>query len=266
MADRRWCLITGASSGIGAVFARKLAAQGYNLALAARRADRLEALRSELAHVEVAPIPVDLSKDEEMERVAAWIAAGPPLDLLVNNAGFGTLGLFHETDYAMQREMHQLHVMATMRLTRAALERMVPRNRGAIVCVASVAGFFRSAGNVSYCATKGWMNHFCEGIHLELQSIGSAVRIQALCPGFTYTEFHDVMKVDRGAVAKWMWMDANDVVEESLKGLEAGRLFVVPGWQYRWGVRLLTRLPTAWRLRLEADSPHRRKPLPEAEG
>lgn len=263
-----WCVITGASAGLGAEYARQLAAKGWNLLLAARRADRLEELKAALRGVEVECFPCDLSSMDDTERLAARIAGDERIGLLVNNAGFGTLGMFHETDYARQVEMVNVHVLATMRLTRAALEGMVRRNSGGIICVASVAGFLRSPGNVSYCATKGWMNDFCEGLWLEMKSLGSAVRIQSLCPGFTYTEFHDVMRVDRAAVPSWAWMSAEYVVRESLRGLERGELFVIPGWKYRWLVRLATRFPASWRLRMEAGSPHKRKtlPPPPAEG
>src|SRR5439155_5068639 len=128
-------------------------------------------------------------------------------------------------------EMHQVHVLAPLRLTRAALPGMVKRNLGAVINVASVAAFFRSRGNVSYCATNGWMNDFSEALHLELKAVRSAVKVQALCPGFTYTEFHDTMGVSRGAVPGSMWMPAEFVVEESLRGLERGKLYVIPGWR-----------------------------------
>jgi short-subunit dehydrogenase len=254
-----WCVITGASAGLGAEFARQLAARGWNLLLVARRADRLEALKRELPAVQVECFPCDLASPADTERLARRIVEDGRVELLVNNAGFGTMGLFHETNYARQVEMAQLHVLATMRLTRAALEVMAPRNRGAVICVASVAGFLRSAGNVSYCATKGWMNDFCEGLWLEMRTSGSSVKIQSLCPGFTYTEFHDVMQSDRGAVPAWAWMSAEYVVGESLRGLDRGDLFVIPGWRYRWLVRILSRLPTSWRLRLQARSPHKRQ-------
>ncbi|MCS7042834.1 MAG: SDR family oxidoreductase [Bryobacteraceae bacterium] len=258
----KFAVITGASSGLGETFARKLAARGCGLLLAARRVQRLEALRSELQRrhgVEVDCFPCDLSKPGEAEGLAARIEAGATPDLLVNNAGFGTLGFFHETDYARQVEMVNLHVLATMRLTRAVLPGMIRRGSGAIINVSSVAGFWRSGGNVSYCATKGWMNDFTEGLRIELDLLGSPVKVQALCPGFTYTEFHDVLGVDRNKVPRWLWMDADSVVEASLRGLEAGKLFVIPGWQYRIGAALGELLPFGLRVWLERKSPHKRR-------
>jgi uncharacterized protein len=253
--------ITGASSGLGAVFARKLAARGQDLLLAARRADRLEELRAEIERshgVRVEAFPCDLASEAGVERLAARLEGEERLELLVNNAGFGTKGLFWETDYERQLEMVRVHVLATMRLTRAALRGMVVRRRGGVINVSSVAGYWRSAQNVSYCATKGWVNDFTEGLRLELDSAGSPVAVQALCPGFTYTEFHDVMGVDRGVVPEWLWMPAEFVVEESLRGLEKRKLFVIPSWKYRAAAALSDLLPAGWRLGMERRSPHKR--------
>ena len=155
-------------------------------------------------------------------------------------------------------EMHQLHVLATVRLTRAVLPAMVARNHGGIINVASVASFGRSVGNVSYCATKAWMAAFSEGLHLEMKKSAPGVAIQALCPGFTYSEFHDVMGSDRNKVAKSLWLQASDVVRESLESLKPGHLYVVPNWRYRWFVRVYSVLPAKWRLALAARSPHKR--------
>jgi short-subunit dehydrogenase len=252
-------VITGASSGMGAVFARKLAARGYNLLLAARRMERLEQLQLDLErahHVRVEPFCVDLADDVQLEDFAKRLEGEGPIELLVNNAGFGTKGLFHTTDYARQVEMHKLHVMAPLRLTRAVLPAMVERQAGAIINVASVAGFFRSSGSVSYCATKGWMIDFSEGLRVELDTLGSPVSVQALCPGFTYTEFHDVMGSDRDRIPKQLWMPAEFVVEESLKALGKRKLIVIPGWRYKLVVFFGRRIPVWLRLKLEARSPH----------
>ena len=129
--------------------------------------------------------------------------------------------------------MHRLHVVATLRLTHAALRGMVARNKGAVINVSSVAGFGQTPGSVSYCATKTWMNSFTEGLDMDLRSAGSSVRVQALCPGFTVTEFHDVAHVDRKLIADRLWMKAEDVVEASLAGLAKGNLYVVPGGIYK---------------------------------
>jgi short-subunit dehydrogenase len=255
----RIAAITGASAGLGTVFARKLAAQGYDLLLIARRADRLEKLAGELSAthgVAAEAMTADLSSFEEIDRVAARLAAEPRLGMLVNNAGFGTKGRFWETAFADQVAMHRLHIDATMRLSRAALESMVPRDAGAVINVSSVAAYFRSPANVSYSATKAWMNAFTEGLHLELKGIGSRVVVQALCPGFTYTEFHDAMGADRAVIPNWAWMKAEDVVEASLAGVRSGKLFVVPGWMYKLLVAVGTKFPETWKVALEGRSPH----------
>ena len=175
--------------------------------------------------------------------VRAWIdrtvrEIGAP-DVLINNAGFGTKPPFDQTDWDSQHQMHRVHIMATLQLTHAVLPGMIARGSGGIINVSSVAGFFRSVGGVSYCATKAWMNAFTEGLHLELRARGSAVRVQALCPGFTYTEFHDVMGMNRAAVNRRLWLNAADVVRDSLNDIGSGRVVVVPNVMYKTLVALL---------------------------
>lgn len=241
-------LVTGASSGIGAVFARRLARDGYRLILVARRRDRLEALARELGGAEV--LPADLTLDRELRLVEERILAEPALDLLVNNAGFGAAGRFYDTPLETQDRMHRLHVMATMRLTHAALRGMVPREKGAVVNVSSVAGFGQNPGSVSYCATKAWINSFTEGLYLDLKSAGSPVKVQALCPGFTYSEFHDVMGMDRGRIPARLWLRAEDVVEASLAGLARSQPIVVTGRIYKAIVLAERWIPRGLRARI----------------
>jgi short-subunit dehydrogenase len=224
-------LVTGASSGIGETFARRLARDGHKLILVARRRDRLQALAQDLAGAEV--LPADLTREEELRRVEERILAEPDLEMLVNNAGFGAAGRFYQTALEIQDRMHRLHVMATMRLTHAALGGMVARGKGAVINVSSVAGFGQSPGSVSYCATKAWMTSFTEGLYLELKSARSPVKVQALCPGFTYSEFHDVMGMNRAAIPKRLWLRSEDVVEASLAGLAKDRPVVITGGIYK---------------------------------
>ena len=254
-------VITGASSGIGEVFARKLAGE-HDLLLVARRRERLEALAAELKRDNDSQIEVldaDLMTEKGVGELAGRLENDPRLVLLVNNAGFGTKGRFWEAPLESQENMHRLHVMAPLRLMHAALGNMVQRDAGGIINVASVAAFARSPGSASYCATKSWMTVFTESLHLELKSAGSAVKVQALCPGFTYSEFHDSMGVERARLApRSMWLSAEEVVDASLKGLEQDRLFVVPGWRYRWLVSILTKLPIWLRLAMETQTGRRR--------
>ncbi len=231
-------VITGASSGIGAIFARKLAARGYNLLLVARREDRLRSIADELRalhRIQAEPLPADLTVQADRERVAARIRDAGDLGILVNNAGFGVLGYFFETDVAVPEAMHQLHVQATVALTHAALKNLVPRGEAGtgVINVSSVAAFLTSAQSVSYNATKAWMNAFTEGLAMDLAGRGSPVTVQALCPGFTLTEFHDVARVDRGTVPRKLWMTADFVVEESLRAFNRRQLIVIPGWRYK---------------------------------
>lgn len=246
MAERLLAVITGASSGIGAMFARKLAARSYELLLIARREDRLRALALELSernHVSAEPLAADLMLDADLERVAARIRTAGNLGLLVNNAGFGSAGYFFETDLAGQMQMHRLHVLATVQLTHAALTNFVARGTGGVINVASVAGFWQSPGSVSYCATKTWMSSFTEGVAMELAARKSPVKMQALCPGFTLSEFHDVAHMDRRAIPKSLWMTADFVVSESLRAFDKGTLFVVPGWRYKLIAALMRTMP-----------------------
>jgi short-subunit dehydrogenase len=247
MAERKpLAVITGASSGIGATFARALAARGYDLALVARRQDRLQRLADELGNhfpVNCTVLKADLTRDADLRRVEEFLAGSTHLQLLVNNAGFGSLGRFYEAPIESQDAMHLLHVLATMRLTHAALGNLTARDQGAIINVASVAAYVPRPGSTSYYATKAWMNCFTECLCLELKSAGSRVRIQSLCPGFTMTEFHDVLGMERNFISSAWWMRAEDVVEASLRGLEKGMLFVVPGWRYKLLVALIRLMP-----------------------
>jgi short-subunit dehydrogenase len=241
-------LITGASSGIGEVFARKLAGRGYGLILVARREDRLRTLAASLP-TKTELLGADLASEVGLAAVEKAIRDCAGLELLVNNAGFGTLGRFWEADLAGQIRMHEVHVMATMRLTHAALAGMVARGSGGVISVSSVAAFGQSPGNVSYCATKAWINSFTEGLDMELRSVGSAVKVQALCPGFTETEVHETMRMDPRLIPSFLWLKADSVVEESLRGLERGKVIVIPNWKYKVAAALLRHLPHALKRR-----------------
>jgi len=239
--SRPLALVTGASAGIGAVFARRLARDGYGLILVARRADRLAEVAREVGSAEI--LAADLTVEDDLRRVEARIAEARDLELVVNNAGFGVMGRFYQKPLDGFVKMHELHVMAAMRLTHAALRGMAERNKGAVINVSSVAGFIQSPGAVCYNATKAWMTSFTRGLNLDLRSAGSAVRVQALCPGFTYSEFHDVISMDRTTIPKWMWCSAEEVVDASLKGLAAGKVVVIPTLKYRAIVTLTKWIP-----------------------
>jgi hypothetical protein len=239
-------LVTGATAGLGKVFAQRLAASGHDLILVARDAARLEALADELAlqyGVEAEPLVADLSRDDGMRRVADRIAQESRLAVLVNNAGFGTKGRLVNRPVAEQATMLELHVMAPMLHTRAALPGMIERRRGWIINVSSVASFTYSMGNVNYCATKAYLRVFSEGLALELD--GTGVRVQALCPGFTHTEFHDRAAMDKSKMPRWLWLSAERVVDESLAQIAAGGPTVcVPSKRFKLIVLAIRYLPS----------------------
>ena len=243
---RPLAVVTGASAGIGAAYARRLAAQGYDLLLVARRVGRLQELAAELIRrhgVRAEPFPADLTKDADLEAVENRIARDEHLEFLLNNAGFGGSGQFYESSVEVQDAMHRLHVLATLRLSHAALRKMTASGKGALVNVSSMAAFVCRPGNTSYYSTKAWINCFTEGLYLELKQARSPVRVQALCPGYTVTEFHDVIGFDRKRVPASMWTPVEQVVDASLDGLRHGKLFVVPGWRYKFIVALLRLMP-----------------------
>src|SRR5215210_9247068 len=194
---RPLAIVTGASAGIGRVFCERLASRGHDLMAVARDGNRLEALKRELEErygIQVEVFPADLTIDTDVRLLIARITQSPQLALLVNNAGFGTRGPLINTSPARQEAMLRLHTMAPMRLSQAALPVLLHNKRGAIVNVSSVASFVYAPENVNYCATKAYLTTFSEGLAAELA--GSGVRVQALCPGFTRTEFHQRMEAD----------------------------------------------------------------------
>ncbi len=233
-------LITGASSGIGAAFARRLARRGHDLVLVARRAGRLEALASELerqCRVHSKIITADLSDPAGLETVESEIQAAPALAMLVCSAGFGTRGHFVDVDAQRSLAMIRLHVLAHVQLTRAALPAMVRSGRGRIIIVSSIGAFFTTAHYVTYSATKSCLNTFCEGLKAELA--GTGVAVQALCPGLTRTEFMDGPDhagFDYAKVPAFFWMTPEEVVEESLA---SGEVIFIPGLHNRLFVRAM---------------------------
>ncbi len=243
---RPLAVVTGASAGLGREFSRQLAERGFDLLLVARDPDRLKALADELslAHGIVAePWPADLSRDDAMRTLGEFLARSDRVMLLVNNAGFGTKGKFATRPLSEQATMLELHVMAPMLLTRAVLPGMIARREGRIITVASVASFTASPGNVNYCATKAYQRVMCEALAMEL--VGTGVQVQALCPGFTHTEFHDRMQIDKTkGIPSWAWLEAERVVRESLAAAFGdGPVVVIPGKRYRAVVLALRYMP-----------------------
>jgi short-subunit dehydrogenase len=243
---RPLALVTGATAGLGRLFADRLAARGHDLLLVARDAGRLAGVAQELTERRgiVAEIfPADLSRDAEVTRLAARVSGGPALAVLVNNAGFGTRGRLAETDPGPQAEMLHLHVLAPMRLTQAALPGMLARRSGAVINVSSVAAFLFSPGTINYCATKAYLIVFSEGLAAELA--GTGVRVQALCPGLTRTEFHQRMGMDAASIRRRRpWLTAEHVVDTSLAAIDRGWPVVcIPSVRYKVMIALLRIVP-----------------------
>lgn len=246
--------VTGASAGLGREFSRQLAERGFDLLLVARDAERLQALADELSlqyNITATAHAADLSRDEPMRSLAEKLAKEERLMMLVNNAGFGTKGKLAGRPVGEQATMLELHVMAPMLLTRAVVPKMIERREGFVITVASVASFTASMGNVNYCATKAYQRVFMEGLAMELA--GTGVRVQALCPGFTHTEFHDRMQIDKTkGIPSWAWLDAGFVVRESLEqAFGGGPTVVIPDWKYKLVVLALRYMPLWIRARMQ---------------
>ncbi|MEO5973240.1 MAG: SDR family oxidoreductase [Sphingomicrobium sp.] len=234
-------LVTGASSGLGVEFARQLSARGHRLVLAARRKDRLEALAKELGNARA--VAIDLGKAGAAERLVADVAAaGEHVALLVNNAGFGLKGKFAELDAPRQRAMIDLNVGALTDLCRAVLPGMVARKSGGILNVASTAAFQPGPNIAVYFATKAFVLSLSEALHEEVKRHG--VKVTALCPGPTRTEFGEVAGFATGGPFDRFAMDAAPVVRAGLDGLERNRAVVITGALNKvgaWSMRLFPR-------------------------
>lgn len=235
--QNRTALITGASSGIGAAFARKFASLGFDLVLVARREARLIQMVANLPakfpiHAEA--LMADLSHSAGIEQVERRISKLTNLQILVNNAGFGDPGIFVDNSLEQTLAVIDVHIVASTRLSRAVLSGMIARNFGTIINVSSIGAFTPlPLIELVYCATKGYLNVFSEGLQAQLDLRGANIRIQALCPGFTHTEFHDNPVYEaqqiKTRIPSWLWMSAEEVVEESLRGLKRDQVICIPG-------------------------------------
>ena len=232
-------LITGATAGLGAAFARRLAADGFSLVLVARDGERLASVAEELRlryGVSSEVLPADLATDEGLETVEKRLRQG--VDLLVNNAGFGHRGAFLEVPVDDERRMLKVHCEAVLRLTLAALPGMRERDRGAVINVASVAAFFAHG---TYSASKAWVVNFSESMAAELA--GSRVRVMALCPGFVRTEFHDRASMDMSGIPEFLWLSADNVVDAAMRDLARGVWVSIPDLRYKVITRIGKLIP-----------------------
>ncbi|MEE9442588.1 MAG: SDR family oxidoreductase [candidate division Zixibacteria bacterium] len=251
--ESQTALITGASAGIGKVFAEKLAARGYNLILTSRRKHLLDLHAEAYTHshrVSVETIAADLSIESGIDTVIEQIQSCDDLTLLVNNAGFGTPGRFHEYDINRQKEMLNVHLWAAVKLTHACLPGMIERRKGNIINVSSVASFTPSPTGGTYCASKAYLTMLSESLTMEYHDYG--IVVQSLCPGFTHTEFHDAAGYtdeDLAKIPKWAWLSAEKVVNESLAGLRKNKSIVIPGKIYKLMVWLFRAPIFGWLMR-----------------
>ena len=223
--NRDIAVITGASVGIGAEFARKLA-KNHDLILIARNKDKLETLKETLpCKCEV--LTADLSNPDDVNKVEKVIKKERSLAILVNNAGFGTAGEFHTLEIESELKEINLNVMALVRLTHAALPNMVSNRKGAIINVASVASYLVTPLSATYSATKAYVRSFSESLAAEVNQYG--ITVQALCPGLTRTEFQERAGLNTDIVPDFMWMTSDQVVKESLSKVDSKQTVVVPG-------------------------------------
>jgi short-subunit dehydrogenase len=222
-------LITGATSGIGLAFARTLARRGHDIVLVARDRERLDLVAAELRgyRVQVDVVVADLADRSQMAIVEERLR-NQPVEILVNNAGFGVLQDFASGDLEAEQQMLDVLVTAVMRLTHAALPGMIARGSGAVLNVSSVAGWITGG---TYSAAKAWVTVFSESLAVELA--GTGVHVTAVCPGYTHTEFHQRASMETEGIPEWMWLDTQEVVDRALVDVRKGRPVSVAGKQYK---------------------------------
>ena len=248
--NAKWALVTGASAGIGAEFCRQLAALGYSIVLTARREEPMQALLRELQAqygIDGRVLPADLSRPGAVEQIVSTLEeAAIPVEFLVNNAGYGVMGEFTEPDWRVHKDFLSVMLESVCELTWRLLPGMQARGRGYVVNVASLAGLVPGAArNTLYGATKAFLVRFSESLAMENADTG--VSVSALCPGFTYSEFHDVLGI-REQVSQmpgWMWMEAPEVVRYGIESVmrDEPRLVAVPGRATRFIAMLARKLP-----------------------
>ena len=238
MTPTKLAAVTGASDGLGKEFARQLAAEGYNLLVIARRENLLHELKVDLEakyNIQVEPLVCDLSKPDELKRLEDRLETEESLEVMVNNAGFGHDGVFPNVNPDAEESMIRVHVIALMRLSRAALIPMCKRQKGYVVNLSSVAAFLYGENTAEYIATKAYVLSFSKSLQCDVRKYG--VRVQALCPGFTHTGFHDTESMKffkKSATPSWLWLEAERVVRCSLQSIRRSlRVVCIPSLRYK---------------------------------
>ncbi len=248
--EKKIACVTGATSGIGAAFAKRFAKQGYDLIITGRRKEKIESLSNTLSKenkINVEVIIAELSDDKELDMLAGKIKKIKNLEILVNNAGFAKENFFHEEDFSTHEVMLKVHNLALIKLCHAVLPNMVSKGKGIIINVSSLIAFTPFPTNAMYSASKSFVKLFTESIYLELQ--GTGVKVQALCPGMTRTDFHRKMGFDENTFYKdkgmMKAMTPEEVVDISLQYLEKDKVLCVPGGNNKLIGFLLKVLPQA---------------------
>ena len=227
-------LVTGASHGIGEGFVRALARRGYDLVLVARTGDAMEKIAIDVRALgrTAEVIPADLTDAAGLARVEARLADHErPVDLLVNNAGFGSTGRFHELAIDGEEREIRLNVLALVRLAHAALGGMVARGAGGVINIGSIAGFQAAPGNATYAATKAFVLNFSLALTEEVR--GAGVKVLCVAPGFVKTGFQEQASYEHDRIPKLAWLTVDDVVDGSLRAFDAGRALYTTGWVYK---------------------------------
>ena len=244
--SNKTAVITGATSGIGTAFAEKFAELGYELVITGRRKDTIEAIAAQMREkygVNVEVILAELSKKEGIQKVVERIK-GREIEILVNNAGFGVNSLYQVSDLAVMEQLAKVNVLAPMELIHAVLPGMVERGSGTIINISSESVYIIVPKNAVYSGAKAFLKSFTEGLHLDLMDTG--VRVMAVCPGLTHTDFHEKMgmnksrQTDRGQIK---WMSPENVVEAALKDLEKGKVICIPGTHTKMLTHMLNLIP-----------------------
>ncbi|KJC65082.1 SDR family NAD(P)-dependent oxidoreductase [Agreia bicolorata] len=253
-------LVTGGTSGIGAAFSRSLAAQGYDLVLVARSVPRLEEMADEIRALgrSVEILPADLADRADVARVAERLEdPSRPIDMLVNNAGFGVHTSLIDADVSAHDRAFEVMCRAVLVLSGAAARGMLPRGTGKIVNVSSTAGFVTMG---AYSALKAWVTSFTEGLAVELR--GTGIGVTALCPGWVHTEFHVRAGIKASSIPNFLWLDAEQLVTACLRDVDRGRVISIPTVRYRTLIWLARHAPrSAIRAVSGSISSSRKKPV-----
>ena len=260
MIKGKTAVITGATSGIGTTFARTIAKEGWNLIITGRRKDRLVELREEFSlafgvHVKI--VNVDFNSDQELDCLLDTINKSDNIKLLINNAGFGSIGDYFESNYEIQQKMVNVHIKATTKIVHQTIPKMIENGGGSIINVASLSAFLPAPKSYFYCSSKAFLVTFSECLHIDLAHRN--INVQALCPGFTNTEFHSrqgITQSDNYIKKKILWQSPQTVVDKSLNSLKKNNVICIPGFFNRILYHASKIMPRAFYYKLAIRNSH----------